>query len=263
MAEQLIYSAEAAEGYDRTFGCCVTVPLIPALLNFARLTPGMRILDICTGTGLVADAALKVVGPTGHVMAADISPAMLNKARERLGQHANCSFAVEDGQSLSLPDGSLDAVLCSLGLMFFPDPARGVAEFRRVLRPGGCLTISVGTAAEYDTEAIRALARHAPHLTEAAERMFSLDDAARLRSLFEDAGLRNIETATETQRITRPSFAAYFEPYERGGGAIGQAYAALPEEVRRTVREEVRRALGDTGGPLQIECRIRLAHGYA
>jgi SAM-dependent methyltransferase len=107
MAEQLIYSAEAAEGYDRTFGCCVTVPFIPALHNFARLTPGMRILDICTGTGLVADAALKVVGPTGHVMAADISPAMLNKARERLGQHANCSFAVEDGQSLPLPDGSL------------------------------------------------------------------------------------------------------------------------------------------------------------
>ena len=147
--------------------------------------------------------------------------------------------------------------------MFFPDPARGVSEYRRVLRSGGCLAISVGTAAEYDTEAIRALARHAPHLTETAERMFSLEDAARLRSLFQDAGFRNVETATEAQRITRPSFAAYFEPYERGGGAIGQAYAALPEETRRTVREEVRRALGDTGGPFGIECQIRLARGTA
>jgi hypothetical protein len=75
----------------------------------------------------------------------------------------------------------------------------------------------------------------------------------------------NIPPAEDSnrKRITRPSFAAYFEPYERGGGAIGQAYAALPEEARRTVREEVRRGLGDTGGPLQIECEIRLARGSA
>jgi ubiquinone/menaquinone biosynthesis C-methylase UbiE len=263
VAEQWIYDAEAAEGYDRTFGCYVTVAFIPALLNLAQLTPGMSVLDICTGTGLVAEAALKVVGPSGHVMAADISPAMLDKTRERLGQNANCSFAVEDGQSLTLPDDSFDAVLCSLGLMFFPDPARGIAEFRRVLRPGGCLAISVGTAAEYDTETIRALARHAPHLTQAAERMFSLEDPARLRSLFEDAGFRSVETATEIQQITRPSFGAYFEPYERGGGSVGQAYAALAEDVRRAVREEVRRGLGDTGGPIQIECQIRLARGSA
>jgi hypothetical protein len=116
---------------------------------------------------------------------------------------------------------------------------------------------------EYDTEAIRVPARHAPHLTDTAARMFALEDAARLRSLFQDAGFRDVETATEAQRITRPSFAAYFEPYERGGGAIGQAYAALPGETRRTVREEVRRALGDTGGPIRIECQIRLARGTA
>jgi ubiquinone/menaquinone biosynthesis C-methylase UbiE len=62
---------------------------------------------------------------------------MLERARERLGGVPNASFAVEDGQALSFPDGSFDAVLCGLGLMFFPDPARGLAEFHRVLRPGG------------------------------------------------------------------------------------------------------------------------------
>jgi ubiquinone/menaquinone biosynthesis C-methylase UbiE len=49
----------------------------------AHIAPGMHVLDIATGTGLWADAALAAVGPTGYVMAADVSPAMAEKARER------------------------------------------------------------------------------------------------------------------------------------------------------------------------------------
>jgi hypothetical protein len=52
------------------------------------------------------------------------------------------------------------------------------------------------------------------------------------------------------------SFAAYFEPYERGAGASGQAFVLLPEEVRSAVGEEVRRDLDDTGGPIEIEVEI-------
>ena len=137
MAEQLTYSDEAADGYDRTFGCHASVRFVPSLVRAAQLRPGMRVLDIATGTGLVAEGTLSVVGPNGHVTAADVSPAMLGKAHERLGRHGNCSIVVGDGQSLSFPDGSFDVVLCNLGLMFFPDPARGLSEFRRVLRPGG------------------------------------------------------------------------------------------------------------------------------
>jgi O-methyltransferase/aklanonic acid methyltransferase len=62
------------------------------------------------------------VGPTGHVTAADLSPAMVEKARGRLGHAKNASVAVEDGQALSFTDGSFDVVMCSLGLMFFPEP---------------------------------------------------------------------------------------------------------------------------------------------
>ena len=62
---------------------------------------------------------------------------MVERARERLGGAPNAIVAVEDGQSLTFADKSFDAVLCSLGLMFFPDPARGLSEFHRVLRPGG------------------------------------------------------------------------------------------------------------------------------
>jgi ubiquinone/menaquinone biosynthesis C-methylase UbiE len=134
MAEELTYKDEAAAGYDRAFAR-VTTHFVPYLLRAAHIAPGMRVLDIAAGTGIAAEAALKIVGPTGHVTAADLSPAMVEKARERFGHARNTSVAVEDGQALSFPDESFDAVVCSLGLMFFPDALRGLAEFRRVLRP--------------------------------------------------------------------------------------------------------------------------------
>src|SRR3712207_7772312 len=104
----------------------MTGQLIPPLMRAARLAPGMRVLDIATGTGIAAEAAAEAVGPSGHVVAADISPAMVERARERLGGSPNASFAVEDGQRLTFPDRSFDAGLCNMGLMYFPDPARGL-----------------------------------------------------------------------------------------------------------------------------------------
>jgi SAM-dependent methyltransferase len=263
MSEGLSYRDEAAAGYERAFAH-VTTHFIPFLLRAARLAPGMHVLDIATGTGLAAEAALAAVGPTGHVAAADISPQMAERARERLRGHANTTVVVEDGQALSVPDQSFDAVLCSLGLMFFPDPARGLAEFHRVLRPGGRAAVTVTTTVErsYNGRINRAIARHAPDLDAANTRFFSLGgDPARLRSLFDGAGFREVETTTEAHRFTLPSFDAYFAPFEGGGGSSGQAFIALPEEARRSVRDELRREHGDTGGPIEIDVELRIASG--
>src|SRR5512146_1351952 len=123
MAGELTFKDEAAAEYDRAFAH-VTAYFMPFLLRAAHVTPGMRVLDIATGTGLSAEAALAAVGPSGHVTAADLSPAMVEKARERLCKAPNTSVSVEDGQALSFADASFDAVLCNLGLMFFPDPVR-------------------------------------------------------------------------------------------------------------------------------------------
>jgi ubiquinone/menaquinone biosynthesis C-methylase UbiE len=259
---ELSFKDEAASTYDRAFAH-VSTHFLPFLLRAARLEPGQRVLDIATGTGIAAEAALAVVGPGGHVTAVDVSQAMVDRASQRLAGSLNISVVVEDGQSLSFDDGTFDAVLCSLGLMFFPDPARGLTEFHRVLRPGGRAAVSVSTAPErsYNGRINVIIARHVPSLVEATARTFSLGDEARLRSLFEGAGFRDVETTTVAHRFVLPSFEAYFAPFERGGASSGQAYVALSEAERRAVREEVRRNLGDTGGPIGIEVEQRFASG--
>ncbi len=261
MAE-LQFRDTAAAGYDQVVGR-MTAQFIPPLLRAARIAPGQRVLDIATGTGLAAEAAVGRAGPSGHVVAADISPAMVERARERLGGLSAVALAVEDGQALTFVAESFDAVLCNMGLMYFPDPARGLAEFHRVLRPGGRAAASVPTTPDRSlTGRVHAsIARHAPSKAAEIRRVFSLGAEGHLRRLFEAAGFVEVEDAIEAVRMAFPSFDAYFSGVERGAGNVGQDYAALPEAARRAVREEARRDLGDAGGPIEVEVEVRIVSG--
>jgi ubiquinone/menaquinone biosynthesis C-methylase UbiE len=262
MAKELGYREEAAAEYDRAFAH-VSGYFLPFLLSAAGIAPGMKVLDIATGTGLAAAECLRAVGPGGHVIAVDLSEAMVEQAKQRLGRAPNVTLAVENGQSLSFGDGSFDALICSLGLMFFPDPSRGLSEFLRVIRPGGRAAASVLTVPErsYNGRINTVIAKHLPAISEATARTFSLGDAAHLRRLLENAGFRNIDISRQAHRFRLPSFDVYFGPFERGGASTGQAYLTLPQSVRDTVRKEVQRNLGDTGGPVEIEVEFQFASG--
>jgi ubiquinone/menaquinone biosynthesis C-methylase UbiE len=259
------FKGASAEGYDRGFGS-VSGQFIPALLRAARVSRNHRVLDIATGTGAAAAAVVELIGLGGQVTAADLSPAMLAQARERLGNIPNVSLAIEDGQSLTISDGAFDAVLCSMGLMFFPDPARGLAEFRRVLCEGGWAAVSVNTTPEqaFVTRVDAIIGRHARERAAAAARCFSLGTAHLLRPLFEAAGFRDVEIFTETRRFPFGSFAEYFEPIEAGLGPTGQAFVTLPTSVQDAVREDTRRQLereGVSGGPIEVEVTILFGSG--
>jgi hypothetical protein len=86
----------------------------------------------------------------------------------------------------------------------------------------------------YNNRINLAIARHVPSLMEAAARVFSLGDETKLKTSFEAANFRDVEITTETHRFVLPSFDAYFEPFEQGGGWPGQALVSLPEESRRS-----------------------------
>ena len=235
MAEELTFSDEAAALYDQAFAH-VTAYFMPFLLRAAGVAPGMRVLDIATGTGLSGGAALAAVGPTGHVTAADISPAMVAKACERLGDAPNVVLSVEDGQALPFPDESFDAVLCNLGLMFFPDPVRGLMEFRRVLRPGGRMAVSVNTVVQrsYNHQINGMIARHVPGLVQSVARTFGSPNrhsAVALRC----GALPTFDRYGQT-RFVLPSFAPITAAFERRR-TTGQALAGLSIHPPRYAEE--------------------------
>ncbi len=122
-----------------------THPFAVALVELLPPPVGARVLDVATGTGLVAVEAARRVGPRGAVLATDFLPAWepFVRATVSAAQVTNVTFASMPAESLALPDASFDVAYCQFGLMFVPEPLRALREMRRVLRPGGRIGVAV------------------------------------------------------------------------------------------------------------------------
>ena len=119
------------------------------LVERAGLHVGDQVLDVGAGTGASLPPAAEVVGPSGHVVGIDLAPGMVRVLNQRVaaGGMENAEALVGDGDSLPFADQSFDAVVCAFTLFFFPNPAKALVEFRRVLRDGGRVAISTFTKA--------------------------------------------------------------------------------------------------------------------
>jgi demethylmenaquinone methyltransferase/2-methoxy-6-polyprenyl-1,4-benzoquinol methylase len=108
-----------------------------------RLQPGSRVLDVATGTGKLALAAARRVGPDGEVTGLDPSAAMLRRARAAGTPAGAAEVRWVEGDALALPfpDASFEAVSIGFGLRNLPDLASGLREMTRVLAPGGRLAV--------------------------------------------------------------------------------------------------------------------------
>jgi ubiquinone/menaquinone biosynthesis C-methylase UbiE len=125
-----------------------SAPLARRLLDAVEVGPGDHVLDVGTGTGLVAFPAAARVGAEGTVLGVDISEEMLATAREKTGrmlEPGHVAFRIMDAQALTLPDASFDVVVSLFAIHHLPDPAAAVREMHRVVRPGGRLAVAVGS----------------------------------------------------------------------------------------------------------------------
>jgi ubiquinone/menaquinone biosynthesis C-methylase UbiE len=136
-----------AQEFDR-FTEQLVHPIAGQLVARAGLQSADRVLDVGTGTGVVALRAAQAV-PEGWVCGIDLSEAMLVVARAKAARarlQARVEFRRMDAENLELAAGSFDAVLSLFALLHFPNPERALAEMKRVLRPGGRLVVAVGSA---------------------------------------------------------------------------------------------------------------------
>jgi SAM-dependent methyltransferase len=127
-----------------------TYPFAVALVEHLPPAIGAQVLDVATGTGLVAVEAARRVGPSGAVLATDFLPAWepCVRATASVVRVTNVTFASMPAETLALPDASFDVAYCQFGLMFVPEPIRALHEMRRVLRPGGRIGIAVWSVPE-------------------------------------------------------------------------------------------------------------------
>src|SRR6266567_861305 len=122
-------------------------PLAMRILDLARLRPTDQVLDVGTGTGLVALRAA-ALAQNGRVFGIDHSAGMLEQASakaRRSGLSDAVAFRQMDAEQLEFPDRSFNAALSLYALFHFPDPLAAVREMHRVLRPGGRVVIGVGS----------------------------------------------------------------------------------------------------------------------
>ena len=121
------------------------------LVELARLAPGESVLDVGCGTGTLAIAAKRRVGPAGVVHGIDASPEMIARAKRKAAKAGvDVAFQTELVEALPFPDARFDAVLSTLMLHHLPRPTREqcAREMRRVLKPGGrVLAVDFGTPA--------------------------------------------------------------------------------------------------------------------
>ena len=217
---------------DTRFG-----PVIEHLLSRANLRPGETVLDLGTGTGSVAIAAATKLGPDGRIIAVDISPEMLDKARARVQVLSLPIVEFAEGRAEAIPaeDDSLDAVLASLSLMYVIDRASAAREISRVLRPGGRFIASVWAGPE-ETDIVQfqqTAGSYAPTPPVKGVGPGALGDPNPFLSQLEAAGLE----ARCEKETTNFWFANFRDAWD---ALAGVTTAALEPEIQEQAKAAVR-----------------------
>lgn len=258
--------AEVAASYADRFARA-SVQALPSLLAAVSPQPGEDALDLCCGPG---QAARKLAGAGAKVTGLDFSPVMLEMAR---AASPGIRFVEGDAQALPFDDASFDVVACNLGIVHVPDPAKALAEARRVLRPGGRFA-TTGWAGPDASPGfailMKAIAAHGDPAAAAppAPDNFFLADKAKATAALEAAGFGHVSHAMLDVVMPIESAEAFHEICRRGTVRVGTVLAGQPPEaaeaIARAVAAGVRdwmAASGREGFPVDLPMPCGLAAG--
>ena len=234
--------------YDNFMGR-YSVRLAPAFADFAGVQAGQSVLDVGAGTG----ALTAELGRRGaKAAAADPSPPFVAALERRLPDVDVRAAAAEE---LPWPDESFDAALAQLVLTFMNDAPRGVAEMRRVVRPGG-----VVAACMWDRHGMDMLA--AVHRTQRVVADSGTTEARtvyrsreEIEGLFAGVGFADVETELLEVECEYVDFDELWATLANGVGPAGVWVKALDAQKLAAAREELHRQVGEPSGAFTLRGR--------
>ena len=241
------------------------------MLGAAGVAAGSRVLDVAAGAGGQTLAAARRVGPTGTVVATDISPTILTYAAKVAAEAGltNVQTIEADGEALeSLPAGSFDAVICRVGLIYFPDQQRALAGIRRALRDGGrmaAIVYSTPQRNEFFSIPVSIIRDRAqlPPPEPGQPGPFSLGAPGVLEAALTTAGFSDVTVDTVPAPLRLPT-AAECVRFERDSfGALHQMLGGVPAEERPAVWDQIETALSrfETADGFVGPCELLVGSG--
>jgi len=251
------------DGYELYMGRWSRL-LVAPYAAFAGVKDGQHILDVGTGTGVVA-STLESTLPRSKIDGVDPSAAFISYAK-RSARSTRLRFEVGDAQALRYRDGSFDHAMALLVMNFVPDHRKALAEMKRVTRPGGIVSACVwdyGDGMEslrlFWDEAVALDPRAAPK----HERNMKLSRAGELGALWAHAGFDDVREAPLVIDQAFSSFGDYWTPFLKGTGPGGAYVASLSHERREELAARLRRRLlgGRSDGPFTLTARAWCVRG--
>ena len=222
-----------------------------AMLSMAEVGTGAHVLDVAAGSGDQTLEIARRVGPTGFVLATDLSPAILEFAatNARLAGYDNIKTQVADGENLALEEAVFDAAICRLGLMFFPDPGKGLGAMFRALKPGGRACTMVFSAPDQNPCISILLAtalKHAglpPRDPYQPGGLLSLGKPGLAEELFRRAGFSHVASTRVTAPFKLPSVDHYLEFIRTSASPILQILGRLDQAARDAAWTDIKARL--------------------
>ena len=245
-------------------------PATEIMLDMAAIGPGQRVLDVAAGAGDQTLQTADRVGPAGYVLATDVSANILAFAAEnaRRAGHRNVETRVLDGEDLDVPEGTFDAVISRVGLIYFPDQQKALAGMKRALKPGGRVAAIVYSTAENNrffsipVSIIRRRAGLPPPLP-GQPGPFSLGGAGVLEETLRRAGFRDVESRTVAAPVRLETAAECVRFEKESFGALHQMLASLDDAGREAAWGEIEQELArfETASGFEGPCEMIVAVG--
>lgn len=244
-------------------------PATELMLDMTNVSTGSRVLDVAAGAGEQTLVTARRTGPTGYVLATDLSPVILEHAADNARQAGmeHVETRVSDGEALAeISADPFDAVISRVGLIYFPDQHKALTGMRDQLRPGGrvgAITYAGADLNGFFSVPVGIIRRRAalPAPLPGQPGPFSLGDPDILTQRLIDAGFSDVEINRVSAPVRLDSALECLQFEQQSFGALHQMLSGLSEPERDDTWAEIQEALGafEKNGRFEGPCEMLVA----